>query len=63
MYLSTQEGLWRARGLLMTGFLSKEEYEAILERQAVDDQRRRRLRKMLKTRKENKGIFSFSALP
>ncbi|CAM9873724.1 unnamed protein product [Ectocarpus sp. 6 AP-2014] len=54
MYLSTQEGLWRARDLLMTGFLSKEEYESILERQAVDDQRRRRLRKMLKTRRENK---------
>ncbi|CAM9150534.1 unnamed protein product [Ectocarpus sp. 12 AP-2014] len=54
MYLSTQEGLWRARDLLMTGFLRKEEYESMLERQAVDDQRRRRLRKMLKTRRENK---------
>lgn len=35
--------------------MGREEYEEILARQAVDDTRRRRLRKMLKTRKSNKG--------
>lgn len=39
----------------MMGFMAKEEYAEIVERQAMDDQRRRRLRKMLRARKVNKG--------
>ncbi|CAM9441290.1 unnamed protein product [Scytosiphon promiscuus] len=54
-YLSTQEGLWRARDLIMMGFMGKEEFAEIVERQAMDDQRRRRLRKMLRARKTNKA--------
>eukprot|EP00752_Nemacystus_decipiens_P008302 g7422.t1 len=54
MYLSSQEGLWRARDLVMMGFMGTEERAQMAEQQAVDDMRRRRLRKMLKTRKINK---------
>lgn len=39
----------------MVGFMGREEYEEVLGRQAVDDMRRKRLRKMLKSRKRNKG--------
>lgn len=55
MYLSSQEGLWRARELVMMGFMGKEECARMAEQQALDEMRRRRLRKMLKTRKANKG--------
>lgn len=55
MYLASQEGLWRARNLVMMGFMSKEECARMAEQQAIDETRRRRLRKMLKTRKVNKG--------
>lgn len=54
-YLSSQEGLWRARDLIMMGFMGKEECARMAEQQAMDDIRRRRLRKMLKTRRINKG--------
>lgn len=57
----------------MMGFMGKEECARMAEQQAMDDIRRRRLRKMLKTRRINKGelvngridlvgLFRFSAL-
>lgn len=39
----------------MMGFMGKEECAQLAEQQAIDDMRRRRLRKMLRTRKLNKG--------
>ncbi|CAM9233688.1 unnamed protein product [Laminaria digitata] len=53
-YLSTQEGLWRARDLLMVGFMGKEESAEVLERQAIDQLKRKRLRRMVKRRQFNK---------
>lgn len=54
-YLSTQEGLWRARDLLMVGFMGEEESAQVLQRQAIDQLKRKRLRRMIKRRQFNKG--------
>ena len=42
----------------MMGFMGEEECAQMAERQAVYDIRRRRLRKMLRTRRANKGGLS-----
>lgn len=54
-YLSTQEGLWRARELAVLGFMDKEERAKLTERHALDLRRERCLLKMIKHRKRNKG--------
>lgn len=47
---------------MMMGFMGKEQCAQMAEKQAVDDTRRRRLRKMLKTRKMNKGELQSVAI-
>lgn len=50
-----QEGLRKARDLLMLGFMGHEECAAVAEREAIDLTRRRRLRKLIRQRKQIKG--------
>ena len=61
-YLSTQEGLRRARDLMMVGFMGEEESAQVLERQAIDQLKRKRLRRMVKRRQFNKGSSPIKTL-
>lgn len=54
-YFRTQEGLRKAREMVMLGFMTEQESREVAERHAVDYIRRRRLRKMIRHRQRNKG--------
>lgn len=47
-------GLWRARDLVVLGFMDKEERAKLTERHALDLRKERCLLKMIKHRKRNK---------